>query len=174
MTRRVPSFHEMQPAEAKALLARLHVGRIAFSFHDRVDIEPIHYVYEDDWIYGRTSPGMKLMTIRHNRWVAIEIDEVESLFEWKSVVVRGGFYVLSPDGPEHERDAWQRGVELLRRLVPGTLTEEDPVPFRTVLFRIAVQEITGRTAALCGDETDHRAAPDPDSGLLSLRAAGHP
>ena len=30
--------------------------------------------------------------------------------------------------------------------VPETLTAEDPVPFRTVLFRVAVGEMTGRTA----------------------------
>lgn len=38
------------------------------------------------------------------------------------------------------------GVELLRSLVPATLTAEDPAPHRQVLFRIAVQEVTGREA----------------------------
>ena len=41
------TFRELTAAETDALLERNHVGRIAYSFHDRVDIEPIHYVYAD-------------------------------------------------------------------------------------------------------------------------------
>ena len=65
------------PRDAVALLGAHHVGRIAFTFHDRVDIEPISYVYADGSIYGRTSPGTKLATVRHHPWVAFEVDEVE-------------------------------------------------------------------------------------------------
>ncbi|HEX5870360.1 MAG TPA: hypothetical protein VFY65_08095, partial [Longimicrobium sp.] len=49
-------------------------------------------------------------------------------------------------GPEWEEAAFNKGVDLLRELIPETLTPGDPVPFRTVLFRIAVQEMTGREA----------------------------
>jgi nitroimidazol reductase NimA-like FMN-containing flavoprotein (pyridoxamine 5'-phosphate oxidase superfamily) len=45
--------------EIRELLTRNHVGRLAFSFHDRVDIRPIHYIYHDNWLYGRTSQSDK-------------------------------------------------------------------------------------------------------------------
>ncbi len=141
-----PEFRTLSREEIAAVLRRNHVGRIAFAHHDRVDIQPIHYVFAGGWIYGRTAPGAKLTAVRHNRWVAFEVDEIEEMFVWRSVVVRGGFYVLSPDGPEHDRAAWQRGIELLQRILPATFQDEDPVPFRKVLFRIAVQEATGREA----------------------------
>jgi hypothetical protein len=54
--------------------------------------------------------------------------------------------VLDEHGPGWETAEWRRGLELLRELVPGTLAEDDPAPHRTVLFRIAVQEMTGREA----------------------------
>lgn len=53
---------------------------------------------------------------------------------------------MPKDGAEWDRAEWAKGVELLRRLIPGTLTGEDPVPGRTIIFRIAVQEISGREA----------------------------
>lgn len=128
------------------ILSRNSVGRIAFAFHDRVDVEPINYVYADGWIYGRTSTGAKLGTIAHNRFVAFEVDETRGLFDWSSVVVKGAFYELSPDASPQEREVWEKGVELLRQLLPETLTTDDPVPFRQTLFRISARTATGREA----------------------------
>ena len=50
-----PHFHDLSRDEAVAILMRNEVGRLAYSFHDSVDIRPIHYVYDDGWLFGRTS-----------------------------------------------------------------------------------------------------------------------
>ena len=142
-----PTIRHLSADECVALLNRHAVGRIAFAFRDRVDIQPIHYVHADGWLYGRTSEGAKLDTIAHNRWVAFEVDEVRDTFDWASVVVHGSFHRLDPDGAEGEQAAFADAAGLLRAVIPGTLTAQDPVPFRTVLFRIALGDVTGRTAA---------------------------
>ena len=147
MSSRGPTIRTLDRAQSEAILARNHVGRIAYGRGSRIDIEPIHYVYADGWIYGRTSHGAKLETTGYSWWpVAFEVDEVEELFRWRSVVVHGGFYTLPADGAEWEQDEWRRGLELLRGLIPEALTEDDPTPMRNVLFRIAVQEVSGREA----------------------------
>ncbi len=61
-----PEFRTLSTAETARILRRNHVGRIAYAYRDRVDIQPIHYVFASGWIYGRTSPGTKLSLIRHN------------------------------------------------------------------------------------------------------------
>jgi len=86
-----PVFRELDRGEIEEILARNNVGRLAFSLHDRVDIEPINYVFDSGWIYGRTSHGTKLSTIAHHRWVAFEVDEVHGIFQWSSVVIKGAF-----------------------------------------------------------------------------------
>jgi uncharacterized protein len=147
-----PRFRDLEPHECEALLARNHVGRLAFAQGNRVDIEPLHYVHHEGWLYGRTSHGAKLEVTGYDWWpVAFEVDEVEDVFRWRSVVVHGGFHVLDEHGPEWERSEWRRGVELLRELVPDTFAEGDPVPHRRVLFRISVQEITGRESIPASD-----------------------
>jgi nitroimidazol reductase NimA-like FMN-containing flavoprotein (pyridoxamine 5'-phosphate oxidase superfamily) len=143
-----PVFREMERAECDALLARHHVGRIAYTFHDRVDIEPINYVYDDGWLYGRTAPGTKLATIVHHRWVAFEVDEVTGLFDWRSVVVHGALYLLTEEGPGDGAKLYEHAVQLLRSLFPQALTAADPVGFRRILFRIHASEVTGREARL--------------------------
>jgi nitroimidazol reductase NimA-like FMN-containing flavoprotein (pyridoxamine 5'-phosphate oxidase superfamily) len=141
-----PIISILDRAECDAILARNSVGRIAFAFHDRVDIEPIHYVYEDGWVYARTSPGSKLTALEHNPWVALEVDEIRGQFDWDSVVVHGAFYISTPEGNDAARHAWKRSLDAIRRLTPGVGTDADPVAFRTVLFRIQAVEVTGRAA----------------------------
>ena len=143
---KAPVFRELDRQEIETILGRNTVGRIAFTMHDRVDIEPINYVFDSGWIYGRTSHGAKLSTIAHHPWVAFEVDEVASVFEWKSVVVKGAFYLVDADTPNRQDPAFTRGVELLRELIPETLTANDPTPFRKSVFRIHLDEVTGRAA----------------------------
>ncbi|MFI5233807.1 MAG: pyridoxamine 5'-phosphate oxidase family protein [Gemmatimonadales bacterium] len=140
-----PAFRELTRGECDALLARNHVGRVAFSYHDHVDIEPINYVYEDGWIYGRTGDGTKLRTLAHNRWLAFETDEVSALFDWQSVVVKGALYILEPGGPRS--NAHDHAIDVMRRVNAALLTADDPAPERTVIFRIHADQVTGRAAS---------------------------
>ncbi|MEP7002411.1 MAG: pyridoxamine 5'-phosphate oxidase family protein [bacterium] len=141
-----PVIRALRPAECLAMLRRSVVGRMAFSFHDRVDITPIHYVYADGWLYARTSHGAKMTTLRHSQWMAFEVDEVDGLFDWRSVVVHGTVHAIEPDeGPHFVR--WQKGVALLRKLIPETETVRDPVPFRSIVFGIFIDSMSGRVSS---------------------------
>jgi nitroimidazol reductase NimA-like FMN-containing flavoprotein (pyridoxamine 5'-phosphate oxidase superfamily) len=141
-----PVFRDLERDEIDAVLARNHVGRIAYAFHDHVDIEPINYAYEDGWVYGRTGPGTKLLTLEHHPWVAFEVDEISGLFDWTSVVAHGAFYLIEGDGTPREREQEAHAIELLRLIVPETLADGDPTPYRTALFRVHLDRLRGRTA----------------------------
>ena len=146
MTTPRPTFRELSRPEIDAFLGSRHHGRIAYAFRDRVDIEPIHYVYADGWVYGRTAPGTKLTLLQRSPWVAFEVDEVRSLFDWTSVVVKGTVYFVGEEATEHAAETYARALDRLRELVPDAMTEHDPVPERTVVFRIFVDEVRGRSA----------------------------
>lgn len=143
-------FDELDRAASDELLLRNNVGRVAYTFHDRVDVEPISYVYADGFVWGRTAPGTKLLMLQHNPFVAFEVDEVESAVDWRSVVVHGTVYFVSPEGGDRERDAYQAAVDHLRSVYPDVLNEDDVAPSRTVLFRIHVDSVTGRFASSTG------------------------
>ena len=141
-----PTFGELTTEEAHALLARNHVGRIAYTFHNRVDIEPISYVFADGAIYMRTAPGTKLATLAHVPWVAFEVDEVDGPFDWRSVVAHGTVYVLSDAGSDDARERFTHAVKRLRELSPHALESGDPVPERSVVLKLHLAEIAGREA----------------------------
>jgi nitroimidazol reductase NimA-like FMN-containing flavoprotein (pyridoxamine 5'-phosphate oxidase superfamily) len=139
-------FRDLDRDEIEAMLHRNNVGRLAFSLHDRVDIQPIHYVYEHGWLYGRTSEGEKIATVTHNQWVAFEVDEIRGIFDWASLVIHGSFWILHPRGSPRAAELWKKAADLVESIVPGSLTEQDPVRFRQILFRIAVSDVRGREA----------------------------
>jgi nitroimidazol reductase NimA-like FMN-containing flavoprotein (pyridoxamine 5'-phosphate oxidase superfamily) len=142
-----PTFRDLTADEAAELLARNHIGRLAFSFHDRVDIEPLSYVFADGAIYLRTAPGSKLETLAHSPWVAFEVDEVEGQFDWRSVVVHGTVYVLHDSGGEIAREAYRVALDRIRQLVPKALTHRDPTPTRQVVLKLHLTEMRGRSAS---------------------------
>jgi nitroimidazol reductase NimA-like FMN-containing flavoprotein (pyridoxamine 5'-phosphate oxidase superfamily) len=136
-----PIIRIMTDDEAQALLVRNHVGRIAYSKDDHVDIEPIHYIYDAPWIFGRTNRGSKLFTLALNSWCAFETDDVRGLFDWESVVVKGLF--SAHNGPLAEWD-YDRALAAVRTLMPTALTDDDPTPHRNIVFGVRASEITGR------------------------------
>jgi nitroimidazol reductase NimA-like FMN-containing flavoprotein (pyridoxamine 5'-phosphate oxidase superfamily) len=143
-----PLIDVLSPPESEKILARNRVGRIAFTTQGRVNILPIHYMYEGGWIYGRTQPGGKMLLILRNRRVAFEVDEHQDVFDWRSVVAHGTFYIIEPG----DEKVYNHAVELLRQVLPTTKTTKDPAPYRTYFFRINVAELTGRSAQPTGGE----------------------
>jgi nitroimidazol reductase NimA-like FMN-containing flavoprotein (pyridoxamine 5'-phosphate oxidase superfamily) len=137
-----PVIKPLEDAEARALLARHRIGRLAYSLHDHVDIEPLHYAFDGEWLFGRTSIGAKLAALVHHPWCAFEVDEVRGLFDWTSVVVKGSFHLLDPESGSP--GTYARARDLLTRLIPETFSADDPVPHRSILFGIYAHEITGR------------------------------
>jgi uncharacterized protein len=146
MTTRPPKFFALKDSECRALLRRHHVGRLAFTFKDHADIEPISYSSNGRWLYARTTVGTKFVQMKHNPWVAFQVDEIVGPFDWRSVVVRGTAYFLNPGGIEHPDFA--RALEMLRRIDPRILTEDDLAPDRVIVFCIHFDEVVGRAAVI--------------------------
>ena len=144
----VARVHRVEDAEA--LLSRNAVGRLAYMLRNQVEIVPIHYVYEDGWIYARSAIGQKLVALMQSPWVAFEVDEVEGVDSWRSVVVRGSAQVLDPDGPPMEREALEQAIAALRRASPQVLRSGDPSPGRNFIVRIHVDRVTGKVASPAG------------------------
>lgn len=146
---RGPRFFILEPHECQEVLARNHVGRIAFRERgngERVNIQPVGYVARDNWLFLRSAYGAKLDAITQDPFVAFEVDEVNGPFDWRSVVVHGTIYLLPMDGgPVEQREA-QRAMDAIRSVMPGAFSATDPIPERQILYGLHVQEMTGRMA----------------------------
>ncbi|CAA9360466.1 MAG: hypothetical protein AVDCRST_MAG68-4372 [uncultured Gemmatimonadetes bacterium] len=148
-----PVVHPFQPLErarAEAVLARNHVGRIAYARRGRLDVEPVLYTLADGWLWARTSYGRAWAALgegdAHGSPVVFEVDEVDDGFRWRSVVVRGTLYPVEHPGDGGDPAMWVHAVELVRAADPRGGVQS-PSALRTSLVRIEVREAEGREGA---------------------------
>lgn len=137
-------FRVLPGDESLALLAKHHVGRLGISFHDVMRVEIANYVYAEGWIYARTVLGADVLTVRHHPWVAFEVDEVEGIYDWRSVEVSGAAEFLASDMSSHDWFKFENAVRLLRDVISQVLTADDPVAERVQLLRMHVDNVRGR------------------------------
>jgi nitroimidazol reductase NimA-like FMN-containing flavoprotein (pyridoxamine 5'-phosphate oxidase superfamily) len=127
------------------------VGRIGCTSENRVYVVPITYVYEDSSIYGHTTAGMKVDMMRTNPNVCFEVDHVDNLASWQSVIAYGIFEELQ--GQEAE-DALQRLVNRVHPFASSDTTvprhgldrPHSPINphIEVVVYKIRLVEVTGK------------------------------
>ncbi len=140
MATMAPAVRDLSRREIDEILGQNRVGRLAYALRNRVDVEAMPYAYDAPWIYARTTPAMKVATVEHLRFVTLEVDEIAGEGEWRSVVVRGAFYVLRADSPR-ERLILEHALTLLGG-------EADPGSAPSCVFRIPAHNAVGRAWAL--------------------------
>lgn len=131
------------------------VGRIGCHADGKTYVVPVVYVYDGSAIYGHSNEGLKLRMLRANPAVCFEVDHVERLSNWQSVIVWGQFEELQ--GEEADR-AEQLLVERLKPMLADQIDQLsqpqapvggpdiDLLVRRAVVYRIIVTERTGRYA----------------------------
>jgi len=150
-----PSLRVLSRGECEALLARNVVGRIAFAHRCHVDVSPANYVYSGGWLFARADRALRT-AIRHNRWVAVEVAEIQGVSNWQSVVVRGSCYATSPTGIALSGVATAGGVAPLCERIPEMSREDQSVPIGTAIFRVHADEMIGPRSSRA---SRHRALP---------------
>jgi nitroimidazol reductase NimA-like FMN-containing flavoprotein (pyridoxamine 5'-phosphate oxidase superfamily) len=141
-----PVFSALTDRECRELLSRNHVGRLAFVNAGRVDIEPVSYVAAAPWIFLRSAHGSKANALAHTPYVAFEVDEAKSAFDWRSVVVRGTIYLLADAGSDVDRASYDKAVEALRLVQRRAFRDGDPTPSRDTVYGLHIDLLTGRSA----------------------------
>lgn len=126
------------------------IGRVGSHAGGKVYIVPLTYVFDNGALYAHSKEGMKVMMMRKNPNVCFQVDQVDDLTNWRSVVLWGTFEELKTPA------AQDKALKLLTDRFEAYNTSESVKPvFHTseklpltekkpVIFRIAIGEMTGR------------------------------
>jgi nitroimidazol reductase NimA-like FMN-containing flavoprotein (pyridoxamine 5'-phosphate oxidase superfamily) len=136
------------------LLKHQILGHIGCHADDITYIVPICYAYDDNCIYGRTHNGMKLKMMTENPKVCFQVEYIENMLKWESVICWGKFEELTDIG---KRD---KAIQILKNRIsvsvdnaglhkspywPFSLSDLDNV--EGVLFCIQLNKKTGRLSS---------------------------
>ena len=125
---------ELTESEIEDLLGSEVIARIGCISDGRVYVVPVTYVYDGTYIWGHAMDGAKLRAMRSDPEVCVEVEHVDDLSNWRSVIARGRF--------EECRGAdWDAGMAMLCSLVGWMLVT-------TILLRLAPNQNAWLRASL--------------------------
>lgn len=144
-------FDTLSNKQIVDVISNNFVGRLGCHADGKTYVVPVSYAYDGDYIYLRSFEGMKLAMMRKNPKVCFQVDKMESMADWESVIIWGTFEELTNS---KEREI---GLKiLLSRILPNVstnmvkMTPEWPFPTNDfaridgIVYRIHIEEITGR------------------------------
>lgn len=106
------------------LLANV-IGRIGCYSNGKIYVVPVTYVYDNEFIIGHTSEGMKINMLRKNPDCCFEVDTMQNMANWQSVIAWGTFEEL------HGDKATKTMQKLINRLLP-LMTSQTSQPSHNV------------------------------------------
>ena len=144
-------IHELTPKECAEVLQRTNLGRLACALGNQPYVVPIHFSFDPDrgCVYGFSTVGQKVVWMRENPKVCLEVEDVEDKDHWRTVVAFGRYEEIQ-DSPE-ESEARMRAQELFQQRPEWWLPAAAKVGSRerhaVVVYRIHIDRVTGRRAA---------------------------
>lgn len=84
----------LSPAEIEQLLETQLVARLGCHAEGRTYVVPVTYAYDGASIYVQSADGMKVRMMVQNPLVCIEVDQIDDLAHWRSVIAWGRFEPL--------------------------------------------------------------------------------
>jgi nitroimidazol reductase NimA-like FMN-containing flavoprotein (pyridoxamine 5'-phosphate oxidase superfamily) len=130
------------------------IGRLGYTDGHRIYIIPISYLfYNLKYIIAHSREGQKIEILRKNPHVCLEVDKIDNLSNWKSVILWGKYEEIT-----NQRDRYYALDLLIRRIskqkaMEMQISSEQPeieesmvLPDRekTIVYRIQIENKSGR------------------------------
>ena len=142
---------QLRSSQIEDLLRGEVIARIGCISAGRVYVVPVTYVYDGTYVWGHAMDGAKLRAMRAHPEVCVEVEHVDDMSNWRSVIAWGTF-------EECRGDDWDTGISLLlERMMPLLkFPPHQPPPDLSALrrgsvYRIRLGDRTGRFEEVIGD-----------------------
>lgn len=135
---------ELTKNEVETTLRENVIGRIGCHAFGHTYVVPITYAYDGSYVYAHTTVGMKLHMMRDNPHLCFEVDNMDDLANWRSVIAWGTFEELRGDMADRAMRFLVEKIELRLSGPPGASVHPNSWTERVVVFRIKLEQKTGR------------------------------
>lgn len=143
---------QLNESQIENLLKEQVIGRIGCQSQGEIYVVPINYVYRNGYIYGHSAEGKKIRMMRENPTVCFEVDNIQTVFRWQSVIVNGTYEEITDI--EEKQQAMQGIIHRIMPLVNSPsghpshgITENESdvgTSVELIVYRIRIGEKSGR------------------------------
>jgi uncharacterized protein len=142
--------NEMTAEECSAFLERASLGRLGCSYVNQPYVVPIHFAYEDPYLYVFSTFGQKVKWMRANPRVCVQTDEIKNESEWTSVIVYGEYEEL-PDPQstaerKHANSLLAKRYQWWLNALGERQMREAEGSIEPLFFRVRIQSMSGLRA----------------------------
>lgn len=149
----VVMIKKLKPGECKELLSNNYIGHLAFISQKEPYVIPITYYYnpKNNTIIAYSAEGHKIEAMRQNDIVSMEVEEIKSINNWRSVHVHGVFEELQGIDAKYLLHEFTQNVKKKITQKEGSHPKfigefssklaEQGIP---IVYRINIDEITGK------------------------------
>ncbi len=140
---------ELNANQIESVIHANVIGRLGCADEGQVYVVPITYAYDGESILGFTTLGKKVEMMRNNPQVCFQVDSIQNMANWQSVVAWGKYEELrSSDANEALAKIAERiaplTTSLTATLPEGAYVNADNPTFHYIVFRIRLGKKTGR------------------------------
>ncbi|RNC87742.1 MAG: flavin mononucleotide-binding protein [Winogradskyella sp.] len=139
--------------EISYVLKSHYIGHLAYTYLGKPFVVPITYYYDEKntTIICYSGEGHKINALRKNNNVALEVSEINSVNNWRSVLVHGQYEELKGSTAKAELHGFSLGVKDLiikneqREL--NFISEFSSKIYKgeiPIVFKILIEDITGK------------------------------
>ncbi|MGI9546313.1 MAG: pyridoxamine 5'-phosphate oxidase family protein [Flavobacteriaceae bacterium] len=109
---------DLETKESIQILRTNYIGHLGYIWQARPYIVPITYYFDEpnNAIVSYASEGHKIIAMRKNKDVSLEVNEIKSVNSWRSVLVHGTFEELQGIDAEYQLHQFAECVkDIIRR-----------------------------------------------------------
>ena len=106
---------ELNDNQVEDVLKSQVIGRIGCHVEGITYVVPVTYVYDGIHIYAHSAKGMKIDMMRKNPEVCFEVDTMQNIANWRSVIAWGKFEEIIIK--EERQQAMQKLIDRMMRLM---------------------------------------------------------
>jgi nitroimidazol reductase NimA-like FMN-containing flavoprotein (pyridoxamine 5'-phosphate oxidase superfamily) len=146
-------IQKLNTSKCRLLLSQNYIGHLAYTFNNKPYVVPITYYFDHstNTILGYSGKGHKIRALRINRDVSMEVSEVDSINNWKSILVQGTYREFEGSTAKINLHKFSEGVKKAVNIKEGKnlnyigefsskIYKEGP----PIVFKIDIEELTGR------------------------------
>lgn len=143
----------LETNECQFILSNNYIGHLGYIFQDKPFVVPITYFFDEkeNHIICYSGEGHKIQAMRKNNRVSLQVDEIDSVNNWKSVLAHGTFKLYFGNEAKAHLHDFSLGVKNViteKELQTVNFISEfsskiykDETPF---VFIIKIEDLTGK------------------------------